>query len=276
MPPASRRQTDDSIAGFSASRDYVQSLARGLAVLQGFSEAQGNASLAQVAENTGISRAAARRLVLTLEHLGYLRPAGRSYALTSRVLELGYGYLGGQNLGELAQPRMEELSHQLGESCSMAVLDGQNIVYVARVPVRRVMTVSLAVGARLPAYCTSMGRALLSGLDAGRLKAWLADCKPRALTRRTLTDKREIARRVAAVRDKGYAWVEQELELGLCSIAVPLAGRDGRVVAALNIGMPFQPNAAAHARRVILPPLLKAARAIERGIPRGWLSEGFT
>ena len=176
----------------------------------------------EIASRSGLSRAATRRLVLTLEHLGYLRANGREYALSPRVLELGYGFLGGRNVTDLAQPYMERLAHQVNESCSMAVLDGQSIVYVARVPVRKVMTVTLAVGARLPAFCTSMGRALLSGLPTADLERWLQECAPVARTNRTVTDRARLRQIMLGVQRDGYAWVEQELEIG------PLLARGAR------------------------------------------------
>jgi len=254
-------------ASFEQGRDYVQSLARGLAVLRAAGSEP--ATLAEIAARSALSRAAARRLVLTLEHLGYLRAAGRGFALTPRVLELGFGYLGGHTLSDVAQPWMERLSHRVAESCSMAVLDDQHIIYVARVPVSKVMTVSLAVGARLPAYCTSMGRVLLSGLDPADLETWLAACRPKALTPRTVTDKRRLKQIVEGARREGYAWIERELETGLCSIAVPVHDAGGRVAAALNIGMPYHPEARARALKELLPALRDTAAGIERSLPRG-------
>jgi IclR family pca regulon transcriptional regulator len=256
---------------FEASRDFVQSLARGLAVLRSVSSAGANATLPEIAATTGLSRAAARRLVLTLEHLGYLRATGREYSMTPRVLELGYGFLGSRNVTDLAQPYMEKLAHTVNESCSLAVLDSQSIVYVARVPVRKVMTVTLAVGARLPAYCTSMGRALLSGLAPEQFEHWLSECTLVARTPRTVTDPARLARVVAGVRRDGYAWVEQELETGLCSLAVPLHDRARRVVAALNIGMPYHPNARQRALTELLPALQDTAAGIEDVLPSSWL-----
>lgn len=252
---------------FEQGRDYVQSLARGLAVLRAAGSEP--ATLAEIASRAALSRAVARRLVLTLEHLGYLRSAGRGFALTPRVLELGFGYLGGHALSDVAQPWMEQLSHRVSESCSMAVLDDQHIIYVARVPVSKIMTVSLAVGARLPAYCTSMGRVLLSGLEPADLGAWLAACRPKPLTPRTVTDKRRLKQIVEGVRRDGYAWIERELETGLCSIAVPVRDAGGRVAAALNIGMPYQPEARTRALRELLPALRQTAASIERSLPRG-------
>lgn len=256
---------------FEESRDFVQSLARGLRVLKSVSSGPAASSLAEVAARAGLSRAAARRLVLTLEHLGYLRSTGRGYALTPRVLELGYGFLGAQNLSDLAQPWMEQLAHRVNESCSMAVLDGESIVYVARVSVRKVMTVSLAVGARLPAYCTSMGRVLLAGLSADELTTWLADCHPRRFTDRTVVEPARLRKIIDAARRDGYVWVEQELEKGLCSLAVPLHDREGRVVAALNLGMPYDADARQRATSELLPALHETAQAIERCMPAIWL-----
>jgi IclR family pca regulon transcriptional regulator len=253
---------------FEQGRDYVRSLARGLTVLRSAGGSE-PATLAQIAARAGLSRAAARRLVLTLEHLGYLRPAGRGYIPTPRVLELGYGYLGGQALPDVAQPWMEQLAHRVGESCSMAVLDEQHIIYVARVPVSKIMTVSLAVGARLPAYCTSMGRVLLSGLTPAALDTWLAACRPESLTPRTVTDKRRLRQIIEGVRREGFAWVERELETGLCSMAVPVHEPGGRLAAALNIGMPYQPEARTRALRELLPALRETAAGIERAWPRG-------
>jgi IclR family pca regulon transcriptional regulator len=257
--------------GFESSPDYVQSLARGLTVLRTFDRDMPRMSLAAVAARSGLSRAAARRLVLTLEHLGYVRADGRDYTLTPRVLELGYGFLGSLKLGDLAQPPMEALSRLVDESCSMAVLDGQSIVYVARVPVRKVMTVSLGVGAQLPAYCSSMGRALLAGLDDAELGDWLKACKPVRRTEFTVADRSQLRRVIDETRAKGFAYVEQELELGLCSIAVPVRNRDGRVAAALNIGMRFDAEARTRAIEVLAPALWETAATIEQRTPPDWL-----
>jgi IclR family pca regulon transcriptional regulator len=271
-PSQTGERTAPAPTDFEKSRDFVQSLARGLSVLRGVSAGAGaSATLPQVAARAGLSRAATRRLVLTLEHLGYLRANGREYALTPRVLELGYGFLGSRNVTDLAQPYMEQLAHRVNESCSMAVLDGHNIVYVARVPVRKVMTVTLAVGARLPAFCTSMGRALLSGLAAPDLSSWLARLEPVARTDLTVVDRERIADIVAGVQRDGHAWVEQELEVGLCSLATPVRDGDGRVVAALNLGMPYRPDARRRAMSEMLPELSRTARAIEAVLPPAWL-----
>lgn len=254
-----------STAGFEDSRDYVQSLARGLSVLRCFDSAHPAMTLAEVAKRCDLPRAVCRRLLLTLCHLGYMRQNGREFSLRSRVLELGFSYLGSLNLTEFAQPVLEELAHDIGESCSLATLDGQDIVYVVRVPVRRVMSTSLAVGARLPAFAASMGRVLLSGFSADALADWLQRCEPRPLTGHTLTDRERLQQVIGEVARQGYAYVEQELESGLCSIAVPVRNRHGRIVLALNAGMAYRPRLREHALNTVLPRLRQAAAALETG-----------
>jgi IclR family pca regulon transcriptional regulator len=256
---------------FEDSRDYVQSLARGLAVLRAFDGEHATLSVAGIAARAHMSRAAARRLILTLEHLGYVRAAGRDYTLGPRVLEIGFGYVGSLRLTDLAQPLLEELAHRIEYSCSLAVLDGQSIVYVLRVPVQRLMTVSLGAGARLPAFCASMGRVLVAGLEEADLDAWLAHCRPVRHTPHTVTDLQQLRRIVAEVRTQRYAYVEQELELGLCSIAVPVLNRDGRVIAALNASMPYHADARKQALAHVLPELRATAAAVARDLPANTL-----
>jgi IclR family pca regulon transcriptional regulator len=258
-----------SAPAFEDSRDYVQSLARGLAVLGAFDHGHARMNLAEIAQRCGVSRAAARRLVLTLQHLGYVRELGRGWVLGPRVLELGFGYLGSLDLPELAQPHLETLAHDVRESCSMTVLDGQSIVYVVRVPGPRLMSVSLGVGARLPAFCASMGRVLVAGLALPEREAWLARCEPVRLTPHTIMDKARLRRVLDAVEREGHAYVEQELELGLCSIAVPVRDRDGKVATAINVSMAWHADAARVARKVLLPKLQQAAVAIEAGLAPG-------
>jgi IclR family pca regulon transcriptional regulator len=261
-----------SAPAFEDSRDYVQSLARGLAVLGAFDHGHARMNLAEIAQRCGVSRAAARRLVLTLQHLGYVRELGRGWVLGPRVLELGFGYLGSLDLPELAQPHLETLAHDVRESCSMTVLDGQSIVYVVRVPGPRLMSVTLGVGARLPAFCASMGRVLVAGLAVPEREGWLAQCKPTRLTPHTQTDLRRLRRIISDVRMQGYAYVEQELELGLCSIAVPVRDRDGKVATAINVSMAWHADAAKVAQKSVLPQLLQTAAAIEACLPASRLA----
>jgi IclR family pca regulon transcriptional regulator len=257
---------------FEESADYVQSLARGLRVLRAFDRELASPSLSELAERTELSRAVVRRSLLTLQHLGYVGSRGRSFFLTPRVLELGYSYLSSLDLTELAQQSLEQLSQRVGESCSMAVLDGSDIVYVLRVPVRRVMSVALGVGARLPAFAASMGRVILADLPEAELAAWLHGQKFRAYTPHTIRTASALKAELQRVREQGYALTSRELEPGLCSIAVPIRAGDGRVVAALNIGMPYSDEAPARAVKQMLPAMHEAQHAIEQAIRRGgWL-----
>jgi IclR family pca regulon transcriptional regulator len=258
------KQADKDIdIDFEESGDYVQTLARGLSALRAFGPDHTHLSLAEIAHRTQLSRAVARRLVLTLEHLGYVRSVGRMFTLSPRVLELGFGYLGALNLSDLAQPLLEALARRIDQGCSMAVLDGQSIVYVVRVPGRRVMTVSLGIGARLPAAVTSMGRVLLAGLPEAHLADWLAAYQPIRHTRHTLIDRKKLGQAIEQVRMERFSYVEQELEMGLCSLAVPIRNAEGRVAVAINTSMPYQPDVGRKARTVLLPALQRTAEAIE-------------
>ncbi|HTC14296.1 MAG TPA: IclR family transcriptional regulator C-terminal domain-containing protein [Steroidobacteraceae bacterium] len=251
---------------FTASPDYVQSLHRGLAVICAFDATHPLLTLTQVAARAALSPAVARRLLLTLEHLGYVRRDARQFSLTPQVLELGFSYLASLTVAKLAQPVMQQLSRQIDESCSLAVLDGYDIVYVQRIAVRKVMTVSLGVGARLPAFCSSMGRMLLAGLAPQALEHWLADLRPKAWTRFTLTNRKALRAAVRRAAAQGYCYVQQELQEGLCSIAVPVRAAGGEVIAALNAGMPYRVGARSHALRQVLPALRAGAARIESSL----------
>ena len=243
--------------------DHVQALARGLAAIRAFGPDTPAMSLSEVAAATGLTRATTRRSLMTLCDLGYASLDGRQYALTARVLELGYGYLSSLRLPELAFAPMERCAQGVHESCSLAVLDGDDIVYVQRVSVRKVMAISLAVGARLPAYATSLGRVLLAALPEEELERWLRRQKLVARTEFTLTDRAALTAEVARARKRGYALVEQELEPGLCSIAVPIKSAAGRTLAALNVGMPWRRGARAELEYRILAALRACASEIE-------------
>jgi len=216
--------------------EFVSSLARGLAVVRAFGPDQSSLTLSEVARRTDMPRAAARRFLLTLENLGYVAREGRRFRLTPRVLCLGYAYLSSMGLWRIAEDVLEEVAHRVEESCSVAVLDGEEIVYVVRVPTKRIMSIALGVGTRLPAYPTSMGRVLLAALPPADLDVYFASTDLRALTDKTVTDEATLRRRLEEVALQGYAEVDQELELGVRSIAVPIRDSSGRVVAALNIG----------------------------------------
>jgi len=217
--------------------DYIQSLERGLAVLRAFGPERSGLTLSDVARITGLTRAAARRFLLTLVELGYVTTDDRLFSLTPRVLELGYGYLSGLGLTDIAVPHMEELVASVQESSSIAVLDGDDIVYVVRVPTKRIMTVSITVGTRFPAYSTSMGRVLLATLCPDDLAAYLERVDLRPLTPRTVIDRERLAAILEETRARGFCLVDQELEDGLRSVAVPIVDSKGVTFAAVNVSV---------------------------------------
>ncbi|WP_277552107.1 IclR family transcriptional regulator domain-containing protein [Kocuria oceani] len=243
---------------------FVQSLARGLQVITAFDARHPRMTLSDVARRTGLTRATARRFLLTLEELGYVRTDGRLFELTPRVLQLGFSYLSALSLPALAGPHLEALSAQVEESTSASVLDGSDIVYVARVSTHRIMTVAIAVGTRFPAHATSMGRVLLAGLDVQQLAEYLRTARLERLTEHTLTDPAALEADLRRVRAQGWALVDQELEIGLRSLAAPVTDRAGRVVAAVNVSMRVgMPGASAgDPVRDVVPALLECARRI--------------
>lgn len=251
------------MTGAARGTHFVQSLERGLTVIRAFDAEHPELTLSEVARATGLTRAAARRFLLTLTDLGYMRTDGRRFALTARVLELGYAYLSALTLPEVAEPHLERLVADVRESSSVSVLDGDDIVYVARVPTSRIMRVAINVGTRFPAYATSMGRVQLAGLGESELAAYLERADLRALTPRTLADADALRAELARVRAQGWALVDQELEEGLRSIAAPIRDRDGAVVAAVNVSAHASRASKETVRKTLLPPLLDAAARIE-------------
>jgi len=246
--------------------DFVQSLDRGLAVIRAFGPDREQLSLSEVARATGLTRAATRRFLLTLVQLGYVRNDGRQFSLRPRVLELGYAYLSGLGMPEVAAPHLEELVAQVRESSSISVLDGHHIVYVARVPTKRIMTVSISVGTRFPAYATSMGRVLLAGLSDDDLDSFLAEADLAPITDRTVTDRDRLREVIGDVRRQGYAIVDQELEEGLRAVAAPIHGAGGAVTAAINVSAHVSRVSMAAMRTGLLPQLQETARRIERDL----------
>lgn len=246
--------------------DFVQSLERGLAVIRAFDETRPELTLSDVARATGLTRAAARRFLLTLIDLGYVRTDGRLFALRPRILELGYAYLSSLSLPEVAQPHMEELVAKVHESCSVSVLDGTDVVYVARVPTRRIMTVAISVGTRFPAFATSMGRVLLAAQPNDRIEAYLASGVIQQYTDFTVTDADKLRAVLAKTRTQGYCLVDQELEKGLRSIAVPIHDADGTVIAAMNVSLHVSGGTAEEIRRDVLPQLRATAAEIEQDL----------
>jgi len=230
---------------FTGDPNFMTSLARGLAVIQAFSQQSLHLSITQLSKRTGLSRASVRRCLHTLSKLGFAgSDDGRTFYLLPRVLALGHSYLSSVPLATAAQPVLERLSQILDESSSIAVLDGVDIVYVARANVNRIMAIDLWVGTRLPAFCTSIGRVLLANLPPEGMESLLSRIEFIRFTDRTLTSVEQLRQVLHSVRRDGFAIVDQELEVGLRSMAVPVQNNLGRVVAAINVG--------AHAHRVSL------------------------
>ncbi|MFI6344402.1 IclR family transcriptional regulator C-terminal domain-containing protein [Streptomyces sp. NPDC050560] len=251
-------------------RDFIQSLERGLAVILAFSDHHPRLSLAQVAELTGLSRATARRVLITLQRLGYVRSEGRLFALTPRVLGLGYAYLSSLNLTQIAQPHMERVVAALHEACSLATLEGPDIVYVSRVPTHRVSSITLATGTRLPAHATAMGHVLLAHLPEPELERYFAETELAPLTGRTVRGRGELEPRLAAARERDWATVDQELEEGLRSVAAPVRGADGRVIAALGMSATVAAASPEEIRDRFVPALAEAARQISHELGAGF------
>lgn len=247
---------------------YVQSLDRGLAVIRAFDAEHPRLQLSEVARATGLTRAAARRFLLTLVQLGYVRAEGREFSLRPRVLELGYSYLSGLTLPDVAQPHLEALVQRVEESSSLSVLDADDVVYVARVHTKRIMTVLITVGTRFPAYATSMGRVLLAGLPDDELAAYLDRARLAPLTGRTVTDPAVLVEVLDGVRERGFAMVDQELEEGLRSAAAPVRDRSGAVVAAVNLSVSASRTSLAQLEHEYVPPLLETAAQIEHDLGR--------
>ncbi|MDR7383521.1 IclR family transcriptional regulator domain-containing protein [Promicromonospora iranensis] len=250
------------------SGEFVQSLERGLAVIRAFGTDRARMTLSEVAREAELSRASARRFLHTLVELGYVVTDGRVFALRPQVLELGYAYLSSLSLPEVAQPHLEQLVEEVGESSSVAVLDGADIVYVARVATRRIMSAAIQVGTRFPAAATSMGRAVLAHVPDGEREAFLAATTLAPLTSRTITDKGELRAELGTVKEQGWALVDQELEEGLRSIAAPLRDGTGRVVAAVNVSAPVRRGPVEEMTSEFVPALLRAAREIEADLSR--------
>jgi IclR family pca regulon transcriptional regulator len=238
------------------------SLARGLSVIRAFDEAHPHLSVAQVSRITGLSRAASRRCLYTLVALGYATNSRGSYELTPAVLSLASTYLGSAPLARIAQPVLERVSEQTHESSSLAVLDGDEIVYVARAATRRILSIGISVGTRLPAACTSMGRVLLAFGDEAVRSRFLSRVKLTRHTPRTIVEKPQLRAELDAIRSQGYAIVDQELELGLRSMAVPVLRHNGTVVAAINVGVHAIRADRQTLQREFLPVLQQAAAEI--------------
>ena len=259
-PPATPSAKIDALSG---DPNFMTSLARGLAVIQAFTDRKQQLTISQLSGRTALSRAAVRRCLYTLKQLGFAASDdGRHFYLRPRILSLGHSYISSMPIASSVQPVLEHVSHSLHESSSIATLDGLEIIYVARASVTRIMSIDLGIGSRLPAFCTSMGRVLLANLPSEELESSLARVEFEHYTDRTVSGPEKLRQILRLVSRNGYSIVDQELELGLRSMAVPIQNPSGRVVAALNVG--------AHAQRVstqvmqtrFLPQLRAAAQEI--------------
>jgi IclR family pca regulon transcriptional regulator len=247
------------------SKDFLKTLDRGLAVINAFDGDTPRMTLSEVARKTNMSRASARRFLLTLEHLGYILKIDDSFQLTAKILEIGHQYLSNLNFIEVITPFMREVSRKLYKACSASILHETEIVYVARIPSQyQILSVNLNIGSRLPAYCTSMGRILLTKLNAKELDAYFLKAELVKHTSHTITDTGRLKEVIARVAKDGHCIVNQELEENLCSVAVPVRNLEGKVLCALNVGMPVGQVKKREILSDYLPALKEAAASAER------------
>ncbi|PIC63161.1 IclR family transcriptional regulator [Sporosarcina sp. P13] len=248
--------------------DFIQSLERGLLVIQAFSNENPTLTVSEAAKITTLSRPTVRRILLTLESLGFAESTDGHFSLTARVLSLGYAYISSKNIWDIAHPHMRNLAEQTGESTSISVLDGAEIVYVARIPMKRIMMISLDVGTRLPAYATSMGQVLLAHLSPSEQDIYFNSVNFKSFTERTVGSQSQLIERLTQIKKDGWAFVEQQLEEGLSSLAAPIRNNEGKVIAAINIS--------SHADRInkemlkdnFLPLLLQTAEKISMDLSK--------
>lgn len=247
-------------------RDFVQSLERGIAVIRSFSADTPSQTLSDVARRTDLTRATARRLLLTLEQLGYVRSDGKAFELTARVLDIGYSYVSSLNISDIVQPYLEAFSEAVHESSSVSVLQDTDIVYVARVPTKRIMTVAIGLGSRFPAYQTSMGRVLLAELDDDAVRSVFERSDRSRATDRTVTSAEHLLDALSEVRTLGYALVDQELEIGVRSVAAPLRDGSGTAIAAMNVSTHVGRTSLDEIEAQFVPELLETAAAISSAL----------
>ena len=260
-PPAAMPSAQ--IDAFEGDPNFMTSLARGLSVIQAFSQRRLPLTISQISNKTGFSRAAVRRCLYTLKQLGFAGSEdGRHFFLRPRILALGHSYISSMPLATTAQPVLEHISHHLHESCSIATLDGLEIVYIARANMTRIMSIDLGVGSRLPAFCTSMGRVLLANLSPEELENYMSRVQFTPYTERTVSNTQKLRQALRIVQRTGYSIVDQELEHGLRSMAVPVQNPNGKVAAALNIGAHAQRVSIQTMQNVFLPQLRAGAQEL--------------
>jgi IclR family pca regulon transcriptional regulator len=236
MPTLKRSAADERLVEASGP-DFLEALARGLRVLEAFNQDRKQLTLSDIAKLVDLPRASVRRTLHTLVALGYAETENRLFRLTPRVLMLARAYLLSNAVSDILQPALERLSEEINESCSAAVLDGEEVMMIAHASPKRIIPISAQIGFRLPAFATSLGRVLLAALDDRQLDEFLSRIAPKRITTSTIIDKRELRRAILKAREDGYALADQEAEIGFRSIAVPLQRLDGRIIAALNVGI---------------------------------------
>jgi len=247
-------------------KEFMTTLAKGLAVLGAFGRQRPTITLSEAAGIVGLSRAAARRVLRTLVELGYVEQDGRAFSLSPRILDLGFAYLSTQTWIDRALPHMRELSERLGETCSGAILQDAEIVYVARVPARRIMSTALSVGSRLPAFHTALGRSMLGGLDEAEVWRRLMSLRVQAYTPYTITDLEALFERICSDREQGFSIVDEELERGLRALAVPIVDRSGQIVGAINLSTHSTRTTRNEMRDTFLPALQQIAERVSQSI----------
>ena len=256
------RRSDDGTA--RGDGDFVEALARGLDVITAFGPTAMALTVSEGAARTGLARPTARRLLITLQQLGYVRSTDGVYSLTTKVLELGTSVIAAQGLWDVARPHLVELVSRTDESSSMAQLDGSDIVYTARVPVPKIIALSVSIGTRFPAVATSMGRVLLADLPVDELDAALANPSRSGMIPRITPTKADLGRSLAEIRDRGWAMSDEQLSVGVRSIAAPVRDPDGRTIAAMNVTVHAAETPIDHLVGVYLPLLLETAEAVTR------------
>ncbi len=265
--PKSVPTISEEIDAMTGDPNFMSSLARGIAVIRAFSDQQRTLTISQISHKTGIPRAAVRRCLHSLKQLGYADSEAHNFRLTPKVLTLGYSYLSSTPLAVSAQPCLNNISRILNESCSLAVLDSNEVLYVSRSATSRIMSVALNVGSRLPAYCTSLGRVILAHMPEDALAQYFSHVTLRAYTDRTVVSQAKLMEIFAAIRQNGYVIIEEELEIGLRSMAVPVRGASGRVTAALNISAQATRISSKRMREDFLTVLQSGAQELSAMLP---------
>ncbi|HEY4276825.1 MAG TPA: IclR family transcriptional regulator C-terminal domain-containing protein [Conexibacter sp.] len=255
--------TSDAADDARRPREFIQSLERGLAIIRAFGPHAPEQTVSELAATTGLTRATARRFLITLMELGYLESDGRIFRLTPRVLELGYSFLSGLRFPDVALPHLERLVSEVDESSEASILDGDEIVYVARVPSTAALTIAINVGARMPAHATSMGKVLLASLPDDQLEQYLERASLQRILPHTVTDATQLREQLESVRATGYALVDQELEEGLIAVAAPVHDRGGGIAGAINLSTHVMRRTVDSVRGELVGPLLRTAQRIE-------------